>query len=49
MVEFFGRLNEEDSLTCLYELMRSNPRANGPLCADIAVKYSSKIDAKKSI
>lgn len=49
MVEFFGRLNEEDSLGCLYELMRSNPRANGPLCADIAVKYSNKIDAKKSI
>jgi hypothetical protein len=49
MIEFFGKLNEEDCLICLYELMRSNPRANGALCADIAVKYSNKIDAKKSI
>ena len=49
MIEFFGKLSEEDSLTCLYELMRSNPRANGALCAEVAVKYSNKIDAKKSI
>jgi clathrin heavy chain len=49
MVGFFGKLNEEDCLTCLYDLMRSNPRQNGPLVAEIAVKYSNKIDAKKSI
>lgn len=49
MLGFFARLSEEDSLTAMYDLMRSNPRANGPLVAEIAVKYSNKIDAKKSI
>jgi clathrin heavy chain len=48
MIEFFGKLSEEDSVTCLQNLMRSN-RQNGPLVAEIAVKYASKIDTKKSI
>lgn len=48
MIEFFGKLSEEDSITCMNNLMRSN-RQNGPLVAEIAVKYASKIDTKKSI
>lgn len=48
MIEFFGKMNEEDSLACLHDLMKSN-RQNGQLVAEIAVKYSSKIDTKKSI
>jgi clathrin heavy chain len=48
MIEFFGKLSEEDSVICLQNLMRSN-RQNGPLVAEIAVKYASKIDTKKSI
>ena len=48
MIEFFGRLNEEDSLSALHDLMKTN-RENGTLVAEIAVKYASKIDTKKSI
>lgn len=48
MIEFFGKLSEEDSVVCMNNLMRSNPQ-NGPLVAEIAVKYASKIDTKKSI
>lgn len=48
MIEFFGKLSEEDSVVCMNNLMRSN-RQNGPLVAEIAVKYAAKIDTKKSI
>jgi clathrin heavy chain len=48
MIEFFGRLEEDDALACLHRLLESN-RQNGQLCAEIAVKYAAKIDAKKSI
>ena len=48
MISFFERLNEEDSIACLHDLLKSN-RQNGQLCAEIAVKYSNKIDTKKSI
>lgn len=48
MIEFFGKLSEEDSINCMNNLMRSN-RQNGPLVAEIAVKYADKIDTKKSI
>lgn len=48
MIEFFSKLSEEDSINCMNNLMRSN-RQNGPLVAEIAVKYASKIDTKKSI
>ena len=36
MIEFFGKLGEEDILSCLHELLKSN-RQNGQLCAEIAV------------
>mmetsp|Transcript_30887 Transcript_30887/g.22454 ORF Transcript_30887/g.22454 Transcript_30887/m.22454 type:complete len:286 (-) Transcript_30887:249-1106(-) len=48
MIDAFANFSEEDSLTSMHDLLRVN-RANGMLCAKIAVKYSSKIDAKKSI
>ena len=48
MIDFFARLNEEDSLSCMHDLMKAN-RENGQVVAEIAVKYSSKIDTKKSI
>lgn len=48
MIDFFGKLSEEDSVVCMNNLMRSNPQ-NGSLVAEIAVKYASKIDTKKSI
>jgi clathrin heavy chain len=48
MIEFFGKLSEEDCINCMNNLMRSN-RQNGPLVAEIAVKYADKIDTKKSI
>ena len=48
LVEYFGRLSEEDSLQCMYDLLKSN-RQNVILVAEIAVKYASKINTKKSI
>lgn len=48
MIEFFGKLSEDDCVNCMNNLMRSN-RQNGALVAEIAVKYAAKIDTKKSI
>ncbi len=48
LIEYFGRLSEEDSLQCMYDLLKSN-RQNVILVAEIAVKYASKINTKKSI
>ena len=48
MIEFFAKLPEAECLACMHDLMKSN-RQNGQLCAEIAVKYSDKIDTKKSI
>ncbi len=48
LIEYFGRLSEEDALQCMYDLLKSN-RQNVNLVAEIAVKYSAKIDTKKSI
>ena len=51
MIEFFGKLSEkgeDDMLACLHELMKTN-RQNGQLCAEIAIKYSGKVDSKKII
>lgn len=48
MIEYFGRLGEEDALAAMYDLLKSN-RQNISVVAEIAVKYSSKIDTKKSI
>ena len=43
MIEFFSKLSEEDSINCMNNLMRSN-RQNGPLVAEIAVKYAVVLD-----
>jgi clathrin heavy chain len=48
IIEFFGRLGEDDSLQCMYDMLKSN-RQNVQLVAKIAVKYANKIDTKKSI
>jgi len=48
LIEYFGRLSEDDSLQCMYDLLKSN-RQNVILVAEIAVKYASKINTKKSI
>lgn len=48
LIEYFGRLSEDDALQCMYDLLKSN-RQNVNLVAEIAVKYSSKINTKKSI
>lgn len=48
LIEYFNRLSEEDSLQCLNDLLKSN-RQNVILVAEIAVKYASKINTKKSI
>jgi clathrin heavy chain len=48
LIEYFGRLGEEDALACMYDLLKSNKQNMG-VVAEIAVKYSAKIDTKKSI
>jgi clathrin heavy chain len=48
IIEFFGRLSEEDTLQCMYDMLKSN-RQNVQIVAKIAVKYANKIDTKKSI
>lgn len=48
MIDAFANFSEEDSIASMHDLLRVN-RANGMLVAKIAVKYSSKIDTKKSI
>lgn len=48
IIEFFGRLGEDECLQCMYDMLKSN-RQNVQIVAKIAVKYASKIDTKKSI
>jgi len=48
IMDVFGKFNEEDSLQCMYDMLKSNP-GNEQIVAKIAVKYASKIDQKKSI
>jgi clathrin heavy chain len=48
IIDFFARLSEEDTLQCMYDMLKSN-RQNVQIVAKIAVKYTDKIDTKKSI
>lgn len=48
LIEFFGKVGEDDALACMYDLLKSN-RQNVSIVAEIAVKYASKINTKKSI
>ena len=48
MIEFFNKMSEDDCIVCMNNLMRSNHQ-NGPLVAEIAVKYADKIATNKSI
>jgi hypothetical protein len=38
LIEHFGKLNEEDTLACMYDLLKSN-RQNVQIVAEVAVKY----------
>lgn len=46
--DLFGRLGEEDSLHCMYEMLRVN-RQNEQIVAKIMVKYANKLDQKKCL
>jgi clathrin heavy chain len=48
MIDYFQKLGEEDILTCLFDLLKSN-RQNVGLVSEIAVKYASKVNTKKII
>jgi clathrin heavy chain len=48
ILEFFGKLGEEESLQCMYDMLKSN-RQNVQIVAKVAVQYAAKIDTKKSI
>lgn len=43
LVNYFGQLSVEDSVDCLRELMRVNPRQNMQIVVAIAVKYSEQL------
>jgi len=48
IIEYFGKLSEDDALAAMYDLLKSN-RQNMNIVAEVAVKYANKIDTKKSI
>ena len=48
IIEFFGKLSEDDALACMHDLLKSN-RQNMNIVAEVAVKYANKIETKKSI
>jgi clathrin heavy chain len=48
LIDYFGRLGEDEALQCMYDLLKSN-RANVGVVAEVAVKYSAKINTAKSI
>jgi clathrin heavy chain len=49
ILQFFGRLSEEDSLECMHDMLKSNPRQNVNIVARVAAQYSDKIDTAKTI
>jgi len=49
LVEYFGRLSADDSLTCLGDLLRANMRQNAQHVVAVAAKYYSQIGADKLI
>lgn len=48
LIEYFGKLGEDDALQSMYDLLKSN-RQNVGVVAEIAVKYQSKLNTKKCI
>lgn len=48
ILQFFGRLGEEDCLQCMYDMLKS-ARQNVTIVAKIAVQYSDKIETKKAV
>lgn len=49
LVEYFGRLEPEVQVSCLNELLRSNPMQNLNIVVEIAVKYASRIPINELI
>jgi clathrin heavy chain len=43
LVNYFGQLSVEDSLDCLKELMKVNPRQNAQTVVAVATKYSEQL------
>jgi clathrin heavy chain len=49
LVNYFGQLSVEDSVDCLKELMRVNPRQNLQTVVAVATKYSDQLTASALI
>eukprot|EP01027_Heterolobosea_sp_BB2_P023662 GEZU01035605.1.p1 GENE.GEZU01035605.1~~GEZU01035605.1.p1 ORF type:complete len:1686 (+),score=716.16 GEZU01035605.1:148-5205(+) len=49
LVNYFGNLSEEDSITCLKELMNNHPRQNLQIVVQVATKYSEFLGPEKLI
>lgn len=49
IIDYFGRMEPENQLLCLHDLMRSNPIQNMNLIIEIAVKYASRIPINELI
>ncbi len=43
LVNYFGQLSVEDSVDCLRELLRVNPRQNLQIVVSVATKYSEQL------
>lgn len=48
ILQFFGRLSEDDALQCMYDMLKSS-RQNVNIVARIAAQYADKIDTAKTI
>lgn len=49
LIEYFGRLEPEVQVSCLHELMRTNPAQNLTLVIEVSVKYASRIPINELI
>lgn len=49
LIAYFGRLEPENQLTCLNDLLRMNPIQNMNLAIEIAVRYASRIPINELI
>jgi clathrin heavy chain len=49
LIGYFSNLSPEDSLECLKELLRVNPRGNSQLCAQIASNYADQLGPQRVI
>jgi clathrin heavy chain len=49
LIDYFGRLEPEVQVSCLNELLRTNPMQNLQIVVEIAVKYASRIPINELI